>query len=432
MPYSLKGFVKLNPKINNAVGVISQIGELSTYTQTFTREMAEFSDSRFPFVTFVSFSSLNENNDNVAVTRNYYEHVLDLTQKLYDYCSTFTGLMNKLDVLNFIQTSFFGSVSNLNCGDILNAEGISMPEWISWSNFTLPSNSIKIWFSDNAMQRQYDNYHIVVVPPIDNIDTFFAPTAEIKAAIAERTNSKTAELIQVAKKRKPETILRVDDFVYTNSRIPEYTPTVSWSSIIYGASGNSIDSIKNAIRLYCERNSSYPVNKWSELFPDIFKSTEFTIVPFWWNVAIPNKVLQTGIYSPIISVNNELTNIVNKYPFTSRAHMFENLEMLGVNFKSINLAIFGGVDNKNNKFKISDYFPDYINVATTSVDFARMSLTTQQWLYTITELLIIAEDPNAVTSLPVGVQKISRYGTEYIAKAYNGVQYLVASKHNFV
>lgn len=428
MTYNLKGFVKINPKINNAVGTVSQIGELSTYTQTFTREMGEFVDDRYSAVSFVSFLSRNDLGQNVTVTRNFYEHVLDLSQKLYNYCVNFIGVMTKLDVLNFIQSSFFGSVSNLNCGEILNAEGMYMPEWISWSNFTLPTNSIKIWFSDNAMQRQYDDYSVIVIPPIDNIDGFFKPVNELKALVRARTNSQTAELVQVAKQRKPETITRVDDFVYSNPRTPEYTPTLSWTTIIYGSAGNNIDIIKAAIKNYCQTNSAYPLSKWVEIFPDIFKSTEFTIVPLWDQVAIPNRVMRTGIYSPIINplaINNK---ILDMYPDIEAQHINTNLQVLGHNYKSLNLAIFGGIDNKNDLFKITDYFPDYINTSTSSVDFARMATETQLWLYFLTELLIIAENPSAISSLPVGVQRITRAGIDYIAKPYNDVQYLIAVK----
>ncbi len=92
------------------------------------------------------------------------------------------------------------------------------------------------------------------------------------------------------------------------------------------------------------------------------------------------------------------------------------------------LAVFGGLENKNNLFKITDYFPDYIDVGTNSPDFSRMSKNTQRWSYMLAELLAIAENPNSVPTLPSRIKKMSRSGIDYITQSFNGVLYMVAVK----
>ena len=427
MTYQLKGFVKIKPQINNAVGIVSQIGELSTHAQTFTRQMSEFDDVRWPDIAFVAFQSKNTTGD-IPVPRDFYDHILELTDQCVQFCTNFQGQLTRLDVLNNLQASYFGTVADWEIGEILTSGGISIPEWINWRNNLLPINSIKVWFSDPAFRRQYSDYAITVIPPIDIIDDFFKPVADVKAALAARTGSITAQLIQTSKNGHPETVIRADDFEFNIATNLEYKPRVSWHTLIYGAAGDNLDMVKLAIRDYCLANSNYTLSQWALIFPDIFKTTEFAIYPFWDNIAIPNRSTQLGMFSPVTNPLVALNKIKSIYPNTQAAFVEENLEIFGHNHRSVLLAAIGGAENKNARFKISQYFPDYIDVGTNSVDFNRMEKNTQNWSYLLARLLIIAENPDKYTDLPAATKKMSRGGITYIAESFDNVLYMVATK----
>lgn len=427
MTYILNGFVKIKPKINNAVGVISPVGELSTYSQTFTKELAEFDDARWGDVAFVVFKSVSDTGK-VVVARSYAEHILEVSQQVYDFCNNFSGQITQLDVANNLMASYLGTVSSLVIGPMVTGAGITMPEWISWTNNTFNNNSIKVWYSDPALRLQYPDYEVVVIPPIDSIDTFFLPMLDVKAALAARTPSMSAELVQEAKVGNPETIYRIDDFEYVCVTNPEYRPRVSWNLLVYGTAGDNNDLIKMAIKDYCLSNSSRPLSDWAVIFPDIFKTTEFIITPFWENIAIPNRISQVGMFSPIVSPKMALTTIKNKFDISLGTHIEDNLMIMGHNYRSVVMGVFGGTENKNSKFKITDYFPDYIDVGTNSPDFSRMSKNTQKWVYMLAELLQIAETPNAVPTLPARIKKMTRNGITYITQSFNSILYMVAVK----
>lgn len=427
MSYLLNGFVKIKPKINNAVGIISPVGELSTFSQTFTKELAEFEDTQWPDVVFVSMKSLGPAGP-IPVQRAYADHVLAMAQQVFEFCDNFVGQLTILDVANNLMASYQGQISNLTVGSLVTGSGITVPEWISWSNINLPTNNIKIWFSDPALRRQYSDYSIVVVPPIDNIDDFFATTAQVKAALAGRTASRTAELVQEAKNGHPETVYRVDDFEFASITTPEYKPKVSWSTLIYGSAGDNNDLVKAAIRDYCLANSSRPLTDWAVIFPDIFKTTEFLVVPFWNKIAIPNKTSQVGMFSPVIGPAEALTQVKSLYDAGLGTHIETHLQILGHNYRSVTLGIFGGLANKNNKFKITDYYPDYINVGTNSPDFNRMEKTTQDWSYMLSQLLVIAENPDSYPDLPANMKKMTRAGVNYITRTIDNILYMVVTK----
>lgn len=427
MTYILNGFVKIKPKINNAVGIISPVGELSTYAQTFTKELAEFDDVRWPDVAFVGFKSENPTGK-VLITRIYADHILELSKQIYDFCNNFVGQITTLDVANNLMATYLGVVTDLVVGPLVTGAGITMPEWISWSNSSFGTNSIKVWYSDPAFRLQYPDYEIVVIPPVDTIDIFFRPIDDVKAALAARTPGMTAEMVQEAKNGNPETIYRIDDFIYHCPTNPEYRPNTSWSVLVYGSAGDNTDLVKMAIREYCLANSTRSLTEWAAIFPDIFKTTEFIIWPFWNKIAIPNRVSQVGMFSPVISPKMALIEIKNKFATEMATHIEDNLMLMGHNYRSVVMGVFGGMENKNNLFKITDYFSDYIDVGTNSPDFSRMTKNTQRWTYMLAELLAIAENPNSVPTLPARIKKLTRAGNTYITQSFNNILYMVAIK----
>jgi hypothetical protein len=223
----------------------------------------------------------------------------------------------------------------------------------------------------------------------------------------------------------------MNEFTLTLANNPEYAPSTVWSTITYGAAGDNLDNIKQAIRDYCLANSSYGMTEWARIFPDIFKTTEFYLIPRWDLVAIPNKTTEKGANSPFTNPTDILTSVKAMYPAIAAQHIEQNV-LVGVHpFMSVAFACFGGTENKASKYKITDYFPDYIAVGTNSMDFNRMSKKTQDWSYMINNLLRIAEDETARNNLPINTRMITRAGVTYASQTMDGILYLVATKENF-
>jgi len=86
--------------------------------------------------------------------------------------------------------------------------------------------------------------------------------------------------------------------------------------------------------------------------------------------------------------------------------------------------------NPDGKRKITDLFPDYIPIPTSSIDFNRMQVRTRDWLILLETVLMIAETANEFTSVPTNLRRIKRGDTLYISALYNNINYLVAAKSN--
>lgn len=432
--YSLKGFVKIKSLINNSLGAMSPVGELSTYAMTFTRAIGEYEIPDYQDLTYISMSSKRSDLGEIAVEPNHAKHILDVANNVVSFAKNSTGTILLSDLLNNLFNSF-NTIQELTSGPLVNANGIRLPEYLTWRAPSLGDNRIKIWFSNEAFIRQYDEYEIMVIPPVANLNDLFADVAKSLAAIEDRTPTKVMELIQTAKGRYPETVIRAETVKFTNPNNSALQKDIVFHVIIYGAAGDNVDLIKQAIIDYCmdARNSSYTnlTNvKWRDIVPDLFKATEFILVPQWDKYAIPNRTVQAGIYSNIVSPKGILDQIKQKFNTYLPTFIDTNLQVFTHPYRSISIAAFGGIDNIGSKFKITDIFPDYSIFSTGTQDFSRLSKKTQEWSYILEEMIILAENMATNSELPPNTRITIRQNQRFIARTYDGIQYLMATKDN--
>lgn len=429
--YSLKGFTRIASLVNNTIGTISPIGELSTWSLTYSRDIGEYFNTTYPGLSLVSFFSTDSVTGKKPVDTVFSDHMLTVSNWIIEYGYTKGGLITSedfnVDILNFFQ----GNISGVNFGPIVNNGTLYLPAWISWSNPALPENNLKLWFSDSHFSQGYDKFEIVIIPPISNLDDFFLSPAAVQIAINSRTISETVDIIQVAKNNNPETVIRVNSYDYKNSAFPNITFTTNWSILIYGIAGDNIDSIKDALISYILSNSTKTLSQWIAILPDLFKRTEFNILPRWDKYAIPNLTIQPGIHSPNVNFIESAVfakaTLIN-YPV---AHIDNYISSFGVSYKSLAVLCISNPENLNNKYNITDVFPDYINVGTSSLDFNRMGLQTQEWSIILEKLIIAAETVGLYSDLPPGIRRVIRDNKFYVASVYNNIQYLVSAKINY-
>lgn len=430
--YNLKGFVRIKALTNNAYGVISTLGELSTYAMTFTKERGEYENSLYPELTFISFSSKRSDTGVTSVPPQYADQILNVINHAYNFSRNFSGVVTNGDILNHIINSFGNTIQSLEAGALVNSPLVKLPEWISWTAPGLGDNRIKIWLSDPAFVKQYDEYEIIVIPPVVNLDDLFRETARASIAIDEMTPTKVMESIQTLKNRHPETIIRAETFDFISPMNPNFKKSVTWHVIVYGGAGDNTDIIRNEIITHALNHSSFPSSNWRIVVPDLFRTTEFTILPDWLNYAIPNRTVQAGIYSPVVNMVESINNFKAKVSHVTVNHVDSYLQVFTHPYRSIALAIVGGEDNREGKFKFTDHYSDFVCVSSTSTDFSRMQRLTQEWSYKIQELIMIAENMSQYPDLPANVRKIIRNNNTYIASTINNVQFLVFAKSNLV
>ena len=430
--YIINGFASITPQANNAIGAVAPLGELSPLARTYSKEKAYFAAANLGIVEFVSFDCRDLDGDLAVVPNTFATNVLEVIN--WVYLQGLNGALNDSETTaaSLINTQFSASISDLSVGTMKSNGAVWLPTWLEWSFATGGAgNKIKIWFADEEFKGQYPNYEIIVIPPIDNLDSFFSTYAAVKQLLDSRSVSELGTLINAARGEFPETLFRIDEYDWVNPLNASIKLTTNWTVLIYGIAGNNIDIIKATIIDYILANSTHDRDEWKELFPSLFISTEFIITPFWNRYSIPNMTEAAGLYSPTFKPSD----IVDYLTLTATDYNPTHLTFAGrgsvVTYKSLAFAAVGNPENVDGLNIFTEKFPDYIAVAPTSLDFFRMSPDTQAFVNLLNAMLPVAEAMTEFSTIPVIYNRIWRDGIMFLGASLDGVLYLVTSKHFF-
>lgn len=430
--YSTKSFCNVFAFASNEPGVVSPIGELNTQAETFTKELGIYHHSSIDGYDLLNFSSVNGTTKQAMTPANVdqaialVDHVVTMTLgtsgELY-YDEVLLALKTKAETLN---------ANTVNMGAMVSDGTHWVPEWISWTdaNTGAGDNQHKVWLALGAFNNQYTDYEIVVVPPWDDLDSFFNPGSIVETRVKAITPTQMMERAEVAKDGHPVTVLRTDPYEYRDPVNTTRRFDVYWTVLIYGPAGNDPDIIRDALVDYILANSTHTRDEWAVIFPDIFKRTEYVFAPFWSNYAAEQTVFNQGVYSPIADQSKTvdwLTAQANGYAVD---HIKANAQTMGFPYRSMLMGVIGHVENRDGKMKITDYYADFINVGSESTDFGRMSIPTQEWAVVMMDLVKTAEAMNASTDMPRGMYRVVRGNKTYVGKTHNRVLLLVLAKYS--
>lgn len=436
--YNLKGFMVFAPLANNSVNVIAPLGELSTHCATFSKEKGQYINATYADSKLISFLSQQTAVDGTKTLTSvpvvHQNAALMLSQWIYTKAIAQEISLDRDAFQSALQTTFGQSHLDLAFGEIVTDGDRQMPEWVSYKLSGTTDNSVRLWFADDSFRRQYDEYEIGFVAPIAVVDDFFKDPLIVKALVEAWTLTIALEKADALKARKPETVLMNKLYNYHPQTGTVANLGTNWTVVIWGPTGNNPDIIKQELAKWILANSQHTEEEWMDLFPDIFTSTEFIVTPFWEHIAIEQKSITTGVYSPTVPVSELLATsmLTIKGKNYTVDHINENLCVSSTLYGSLCLSICGGPYNREGVKKFNLQWPDYINVSTNSPDYNRMKLPTQEFVNLLYEMLIVAESATLVSDIPVGMARVTRSGIVYIAASLNDILYLVVTKYSML
>lgn len=431
--YNLKGFVSIDALANGDPSVVPAIGELSTQSQTYATGVGEYTSTAKPGYTLHAFKSATANGD-AGVPTALQAQVFAIIDWVYTFQKSQAAATTPTGLTGALVAQFNGQATSIGCGNLISSGTNAFPEFISWVNPSIITNDpavggqVKIWLSDNSFQNQYDEYEIVVVPPVTNIDLFMSGATGVKNALSVHTYSDQINAIQTSRGKYPPTTVIARTFDYVDPTNASNRISTDWTLLIYGQSGNNIDKIKAAIQSYIVSNSQYAASNWRPIFPDLYTATEFYIIPRWSNIAIPGLTLQSGVYSSLVSPYKELQYVKGIFSAMGSAFIQDNLMLLPSNYKSLELLAIGDAGNQTTELNIATLFPDLINLPFTDTLFSMMSSNTRAWLTKLEQMILVAETATADTALPAGMSRAIRSNILFIVQEHNGINYLVSTK----
>lgn len=427
----IQGFVTFNRFVNNTPGQTSMIGELSTWSRTYSKEKGEYTDSTIPGYMLTTFKVVdNDSQMMVPLTESEVKEVLEIVREMELYGQRNTRPYDPVDFRNSLLASFFGRISDLDIGNFVDNGEISVPETLNWVSTTNGGNAVKIWLTDASFSDQYTDFSITVIPPVQVIDTLVGEFSVAKKEVEARSIAQMGDIIQAKKLEHPETYVRIYTFWLHNKHDIRQKVETHWPVLIYGKNGDNIDAIKDAITEYIRMNSTAPEQIWEFVLPDLFKRTEFVFVPRWDKLAVPNMTEISGLYSSMLNAPECIAFVKNNITFYNPSYTELNISFMAYPYKQVTLLVVNGEKNMDNKKTIQVMFPDYIPVASTSLDFSRMQKRTREWVLFLDDLVIMAEKATPLTTLPKHMRRTIRQGKLFISGVFEEVNYMVAAKSN--
>lgn len=429
---SLRAFVQVDSLISAQPQTVSTLGELSPLSLTYSRNISNAFSAAYPNLELVSFDCTDTvTNAQVAVGQDLANLLLGIVTQSLQYSSTHNLPLSAQDYTNYITAQNTGKISNLQIGEFVTQAGsATLPEWISLT-FTPLGSIVKIWLSDASFQAQYDLFEIVVVPPMTPVDLFFQTITAVEQSLSLVTPSSYINSIQAAKGGYPETDLQAFSFLYYPIVTGNLPIPTTWTAIIYGQAGSNLDSIKVAIQQYIAANTSRQTAEWQVVFPDIYKQTEFVLLPRWDLYAIPTATTISGLYSSMTDPQDDIAYAVAHVPYYPGSFVAQNITVMPHYYKDITILVVNGQNNTSDAINIRTIFTDYIPQSSNSLDFNRMSVPTQAWSNLLLSLLTIAESMTSLSSLPAGFRRYYRNNIMYVQTTLNNINYNMEAKQGF-
>lgn len=423
----VKGFVNIQSLISNVPGVVSSIGELSPNGFTYSKDKGYYTNTALDGYELITFTSVDDNGGKRVLPIEEVDFIIRVVDYVKLYTSAREAPFSVDDLRSNLLDQFIGKLGNLEVGEFVLNQSTGLPSWISWTG-TEPTTGNYIWLADEAFRNQYDDYEITVIPPIQNLDTFFLSTPVVATAIYTQTVDKIMDRVNDAKQGYPETFIRFLRYDFIDPVHRDRRIETLWGVLIYGGYGDNVDDIKDAIAEYVLANSTHIRDNWEQIMPDIFRRTEFSILPRWDLYSIPNMLTYQGLYSQLVNPKETLELAKTYLNMYSPLHIGDNVYIAPYPYKSIMLVIVNGQYNIEGKKDFKEMFPDFIPIPSTSLDFGRMTLKTQDLVYKLEEMLMVAETMGNYTLIPRSMRRVRRLGKLYLTRMIDNVNYVMVPK----
>ena len=447
--YILNAFASIPDLNNNTKGVTATFGEISTRSLTFSKDVRTYSNNAaYPNVEIITFSSYANDGSPTDPNTNVTTTALAVATWLYEQHNNAQLPVNsaKASLEAAINDAFAAItingkaviVRNTRVGVMISSaeSGKRLCDYVQFDvTIANVETRVKLWFSDAKFQTQYQQFEIVVIPPVPVIDTLNGTTANVANDLSAMSKSNVINQVSAITSKYKQTDVQPYQLKWHNPTSPTSTLMTEWTVVIYGQAGSDTDAIKDAIRLYIAQHSN--LTNWNVIFPDLYSESEFVIVPFWDQLSTPTGGLDDGLYSTAILMS-EIQRLVDKYTPAAYgsstnlpAFKIANVSVCASSYREMMFFALGSPNNKDNQWQLKQRFPDYMAVNTDNPDFARLTQTTQRFVIKLNEAMNKARLFTPNDPIPVGYTRAVKGNREYLGFDYDGFTYHILTRFGF-
>lgn len=440
--YNLKGFMSMPSLADDGYQKVAEFGEISTHLKTFTRDIRNYAVTAQPDVELYVFRCVDEMENRTNPSVSFRVQLLAFGQWMFNQIMA-GSVPPERNKPAFIQTIMaqFPMFSAIEIGELIESREVAGRNCPDYVKFRVLDGSysyqVTLWFSNQAMVRQYEHYEIFVIPPVPDINQLINTKPNVWALLKSLTSDYLINKMQEIIGLNPQTVLHSYPLTWHDPEDFQATIPTEWTIVIYGAAGNDDEAIKEHIRDYIKDHSEY--DKWPEIYPELYTETEFVFIPMWDKLALDTNALQIGIYSPLVSIKDLKATVKEFLPSSYQKtgqttdQFIDNFTFAGTaNYRTISFGNLGNPNNKDGKVNLQDLYPD-VNLAlgTLDNDFARMSIITQEFCTKAHEAFDYAREYNPGDPLQVGYTRMTRRGHYFVAFKFNEYVYAFLTKFSF-
>ena len=436
----LKGFICVGSLENNTPGAVSQFGELSDIAQSYSREKARYPRASADIV-LRSFTATDDNGVPLELPAAISSGVLDLAETVVDLYNNdqMTDFADVGEFITYLATQHPApDYTGINTSALVPHDSDPdklMPDFVAWThNDGTNTFQVRIWFADETFRAQYDDYSILVLPPVTDPDDLDGSPAAVQTALNGYTKAQLIADLDAIKADHPFTLVKTHPLTWNDPGAGTGTLPTEWTVVIYGVAGDSNDTINQAIIEWLspgEGNTTVPLNRWELIYPGLFSNTEFYLIPAWGQIAISEVDPANGIYSPIGDLTTLADNTVIYANGYDETYVRQTATVQSSIWKSLQFTAIGNVNNAGGNVRLNQVYPDYFIVSTSSMDFARMATETQQFAEFLTEMFALAETVEPSDFLPAGYTRVVRNGVHYLSFRLGEINFLCLTKYSF-
>lgn len=435
---NITGFYRQSALANNNPNVVATFGEIERQAMTYTVEDRAYKFAEYPNTDLVTFQVIDEYDQVIQTTEAVMRRVTAVGEWLFKQHSTGNIPADSLrDNFYASLRTEFADLHWSSMGTLLRSaeNGNFMPTHVE---FVIDDSgyeyNTKIWLANKNLMEEYGPFKLYIIPPVDKLDQFINNSVAVAGVIAEFSAKKTIDRYNTIRERNPNTRLDTYSLTWHDPDDSESTLVTHWVYVGYGIASTNIENIKTAIRDLLASQSTY--TNWPAIFPSLYEENDFTIIPRWDCIAVPETQLDQNLYGSYGSIK-DITTLANKLVPSSygtaaniNKHIQENLETFATFYRGMMLLVVANPSNQNKMVKLSLVYPDYSAVPP-SADFERMEEVTRTFAETLNIGLEHARTFRDNDSPPDGFYRVSRNNKVYIAFAYNDYQYMILTRESF-
>lgn len=427
---TLKGFITIYHRIDNVEGAVAPVGELSAHSYTFSSEKEIYNKSDYDGYRLTVFSNRDGDGNTVDVEDGAVEESLKIASWLNSFVDNNVVINDPALVQQAILTNF-PDLTKVVVGEMVKVNNDYFPSSLELVNGTT-GKALKLWFADSHFRQEYDEYEIKVIHPVKVLDDMLRPYEEFNPILSAVTYVEQMARVNAITTIDPATVVKPLTYDWYDQNDSRLTTRVSWTLIVYGQAGDNLERLQNAIIEQVLGETNGTDDQWQTAVPDLFSPTEYWLIPGWHRFAIPNQGLVVGIHSPftdVADINKRAGKFFLEQPDD---HIDVFTEATTAIYKSLSLVTIGSKTNRNNIYRVSELFPDYMIVSSTSPDFARLAPATQEWVLLVHNMLAAADLYATSGSLPEEMVLVEREGIKYVLSTLDGKNYLIPERKSYL